>query len=137
MQEETELSESLIDVRENGHAKVLVDRPIFNEQNIDEGFDTQVRPQSSIKATCLKCCSKCTCSKACFKNFIFATFPFLSILKAYNVKTDLPSDIISGLTVGIMHIPQGKSTFILIIIKTVITFMYVIQMYILNNVNVF
>lgn len=125
MKEETELSESLIDIRENGHAKVVIDRPIFNEQKIDEGFDTQVRPQSSIKSTCLKCCSKCTCSKACFKNAIFAAFPFLSILRTYNVKTDLPSDVISGLTVGIMHIPQGKSTLSLIImIKTVITFMY-------------
>ena len=109
MKEETELSESLIDVRENGLAKVVIDRPIFNEQKIDEGFDTQVRPQSSIKSTCLKCCSKCTCSKACFKNAIFAAFPFLSILKTYNVKTDLPNDVISGLTVGIMHIPQGMA----------------------------
>ena len=29
-------------------------------------------------------------------------------MKNYNVKSDLPTDIVAGLTVGIMHIPQGK-----------------------------
>lgn len=29
-------------------------------------------------------------------------------MKDYNIRKDLSGDIISGLTVGIMHIPQGK-----------------------------
>lgn len=106
--EDSELGESLIDITENGHAKMVIDRPIFNQQKLDEGFEAGVRPQSSLKSSCRKACSKCACSKTCCKNFLLGIFPFLSILKGYNVKSDLPSDIISGLTVGIMHIPQGK-----------------------------
>ena len=29
-------------------------------------------------------------------------------MKNYNIRQDLMGDIIAGLTVGIMHIPQGK-----------------------------
>ena len=38
---------------------------------------------------------------------MFNLFPFLTIMKDYNIRTDLSGDIIAGLTVGIMHIPQG------------------------------
>lgn len=34
-------------------------------------------------------------------------FPIFSWLSQYNIKRDLISDIISGFTVGVMHIPQG------------------------------
>lgn len=108
MKEDSELSESLIDVRENGHAKVVIDRPIFNQQKLEEGYEVTVRPQNSLKTTCLKACSKCTCSKKCARNFLYGIFPFLSILRGYSLRADLPNDVISGLTVGIMHIPQGK-----------------------------
>lgn len=30
-------------------------------------------------------------------------------MKDYNIRTDLTGDIVSGLTVGIMHIPQGEA----------------------------
>ncbi|ESO96302.1 hypothetical protein LOTGIDRAFT_67754, partial [Lottia gigantea] len=36
-------------------------------------------------------------------------FPFLSLLKGYSIRNDFPADIIAGLTVGIMHIPQGMA----------------------------
>ena len=35
-------------------------------------------------------------------------FPFIGILSAYDVRSDLLSDVMAGLIVGIMHIPQGK-----------------------------
>uniref|UniRef100_A0A0K0FZM7 Sulfate_transp domain-containing protein n=1 Tax=Strongyloides venezuelensis TaxID=75913 RepID=A0A0K0FZM7_STRVS len=38
------------------------------------------------------------------KSFI----PILEWLPNYNVKQNLHGDIIAGLTVGIMHVPQGK-----------------------------
>ncbi|KAK3606339.1 hypothetical protein CHS0354_041973 [Potamilus streckersoni] len=43
------------------------------------------------------------------KNAYRNTFPFVQVLKNYKVKQDLPSDIISGITVGIMQIPQGMA----------------------------
>ena len=35
-------------------------------------------------------------------------FPFIAILRNYSVRNDLMSDVMAGLIVGIMHIPQGK-----------------------------
>ena len=44
----------------------------------------------------------------CDKQIIFNIFPILKWLPKYK-KTDLVSDIIAGLTVGVMHIPQGMA----------------------------
>jgi len=36
------------------------------------------------------------------------TFPVLDWVPKYDWKVDGPCDLIAGITVGIMHIPQGK-----------------------------
>ncbi|XP_070193359.1 prestin-like [Littorina saxatilis] len=52
-------------------------------------------------------CSCCTWDGA--KVFVRRLFPFLTILQGYSALYDLPCDLIAGLTVGIMHIPQGMA----------------------------
>ncbi|XP_076469168.1 solute carrier family 26 member 6-like [Babylonia areolata] len=49
------------------------------------------------------------CTWACARSFLRRFFPFLGILKGYSALYDLPCDLIAGLTVGIMHIPQGMA----------------------------
>ena len=44
---------------------------------------------------------------AFFKRQLFKRIPFLDWIRHYNVKEWLTSDIVSGLTIGIVHIPQG------------------------------
>ena len=62
-----------------------------------------------LKRSCRKMKDSCSCcSWEGARNFLKRMFPFLSILKGYSALYDLPCDIIAGLTVGIMHIPQGK-----------------------------
>lgn len=39
-------------------------------------------------------------------------FPVLNWLPKYSIKSDLPGDLISGLTVAVMHIPQGEYIFL-------------------------
>jgi hypothetical protein len=41
------------------------------------------------------------------KAMIKSLFPFLTIMRGYSIRNDLPSDIMSGLIVGVIHIPQG------------------------------
>ncbi|KAJ6647323.1 Prestin [Pseudolycoriella hygida] len=41
------------------------------------------------------------------KQFFLRTFPIVTWLSQYNVKSDLLGDVISGCTVAVMHIPQG------------------------------
>lgn len=43
------------------------------------------------------------------KRFVLNIFPVIGWLSQYSVKNDLLADVISGCTVAVMHIPQGKS----------------------------
>ncbi|XP_059150596.1 prestin-like [Physella acuta] len=56
--------------------------------------------------TSLNCC-KCT-RRSCGQ-YLKRLFPFTTILNGYSALYDLPCDVIAGLTVGIMHIPQGMA----------------------------
>lgn len=107
--EDVESRESLLDGQPNGHAKVVIERPVFSQQKFDEGFSPGSRPKTTFRESFLKSCRKCQCSKDCFLGFLYKIFPFIGIMKDYNIRTDLTGDIVSGLTVGIMHIPQGEA----------------------------
>ena len=48
------------------------------------------------------------CSKRCLQNSLLNNFPFIRIMREYAPLRDLPSDVIAGVTVGIMQIPQGE-----------------------------
>ncbi|KAI8511281.1 hypothetical protein Bbelb_103810 [Branchiostoma belcheri] len=49
------------------------------------------------------------CSTDRVKRVLFSTLPILSWLPKYEVRENIVSDLIAGITVGIMHIPQGMS----------------------------
>lgn len=91
----------------NGHPKVLIERSLFSQKHFDENFEAGTRPSPTIRQIIGKQLSKCRCSGVCLKRFIYSLFPFIGIMKNYNIREDITGDIVSGLTVGIMHIPQG------------------------------
>ena len=92
----------------NGSPKILVERSLFTQKTFDEAFEPGSRPSPTIKQRAKRKISKYNCSGRCCKDFLFMLFPFLAIMKNYKIREDLMGDVISGLTVGIMHIPQGK-----------------------------
>lgn len=55
--------------------------------------------------------TSCSCSRDRVKQFFIGLFPIIKWLPKYNIKNDLVADISGGLTVGIMHIPQGNNRF--------------------------
>ena len=62
--------------------------------------------------------SRCSCDKEKQKKFWHKRFPVCRILQKYKLKDDLPNDTISGLTVGIMQLPQGRNALIVILVCT-------------------
>lgn len=86
---------------------VNVARPVYTQQHFDTGFDMQGQESFNFKKRVKKCFT-CDCSKACMKSFLYRFLPFINIMKNYTVREDLPGDVIAGLTVGIMNIPQGE-----------------------------
>ncbi len=54
----------------------------------------------------------CRCNSAeWWLNGLFGFVPIFSWLPKYNFRRDILNDIIAGLTIGIMHIPQGRRLF--------------------------
>ena len=94
---------------ENGSPSTF-DRPVYTQPHFDEVIaqnNPDQRYSKSAKERLWGLRNKCVCSVQCTKSFFFGILPFIRIMKDYNFKTDLLSDILAGLTVGIMQIPQG------------------------------
>ncbi|XP_029644388.1 sulfate transporter isoform X1 [Octopus sinensis] len=89
---------------------IEIRRPAYNIIGFREKFRKSKPPEKTFKECVAQQVRSCTsCSKERCKQILTDTFPFLRILKKYNVKTDLPNDLVSGLTVGIMQLPQGMA----------------------------
>lgn len=99
------------EVKEDGlrHRQTFsIERSVYNQEELDEDYDGGPRKLKSPREKLALFRERNRCSPSCTKNFIFSFFPFIDIMKKYRLKRDLLPDIIAGLTVGIMQIPQGK-----------------------------
>ena len=103
--------------KSNGQPKILVERSAFSQKHFDENYEATAPRSPTFRQVVNKKLTRCVCSGSCVKKFLLGLFPFINILKDYSVKDDLLSDIVSGLTVGIMHIPQGLFTFLYPILR--------------------
>uniref|UniRef100_A0A8W8LYM4 STAS domain-containing protein n=1 Tax=Magallana gigas TaxID=29159 RepID=A0A8W8LYM4_MAGGI len=52
---------------------------------------------------------KCSCTRQLSRAFCTELFPFWGIMKKYSIRKYLLADFVAGLTVGIIHIPQGMA----------------------------
>ena len=86
---------------------VNIARPVYNQDQFDKGFARQDQDDFNFKEKVRKCFT-CDCSKRCWKDFIYRFLPFITIMRNYSPREDLSGDVIAGLTVGIMNIPQGN-----------------------------
>ncbi|XP_052780463.1 prestin-like isoform X2 [Mya arenaria] len=108
-QAQEEVDKLIQQQEQNGRPKILVDRSAFSQKNFDENFEAGQRPSPTVRQVVRKKLSKCMCSGDCIKQFFLGLFPFIHIMKNYNIRENITGDIVSGLTVGIMHIPQGMA----------------------------
>lgn len=84
---------------------ISISREVVNQDDFDAVNDHQ-RRHRSLAQQFRKICPL-QCSGACWVKFLRSVFPFVGILAKYQ-KKDVVGDVISGVTVGVMHIPQGK-----------------------------
>ncbi|CAL1536368.1 unnamed protein product [Lymnaea stagnalis] len=59
-------------------------------------------------------------TKCNVKNTLLGYFPIVETIKTYKLKEDLPSDLISGITSGVMMIPQGMAFAALSTLPTIV-----------------
>ena len=60
-----------------------------------------------LRKTAQSCCN---CDPEHRRKFLHKHLPVCRVMQKYKWRSDLPNDIVSGLTVGIMQIPQGRNS---------------------------
>ncbi|XP_059499329.1 solute carrier family 26 member 10 isoform X2 [Stegostoma tigrinum] len=91
-------------------SEVTISRSIYTEDQFDQHFSRSCGeervPERSWKQMVSRSCAS---SGNTWRCFVRARFPCLTWLPRYKFKRWLAGDIIAGLTVGIIHIPQGMA----------------------------
>jgi len=98
------------DVVSGVRTAVQVNRPVYTQLEFNEkySFTTEARSKNVSQRLRYMLYKQCSPSRTCVKKSLLSVFPFIGIMSQYNIRRDLFNDVISGLTVGIMHIPQGQ-----------------------------
>ncbi|XP_063020824.1 solute carrier family 26 member 6 [Melospiza melodia melodia] len=76
---------------------------VLNEAELEEVAHRKPPPRPSLRGYL----RKTRCSGSAAKSLLFRFLPFLRWLPRYPIKDWLLGDIVSGFSVGIMHLPQG------------------------------
>ncbi|XP_078323480.1 prestin-like isoform X2 [Crassostrea virginica] len=76
--------------------------------DFNETFRRNNAEQFILSTKLRKVCRKYT-SRNYYRRCVKESFPFIDTLRSYKLKENIANDIISGLTVGVMQIPQGMA----------------------------
>ncbi|XP_067880796.1 solute carrier family 26 member 10 isoform X3 [Heterodontus francisci] len=88
---------------------VAIYRSIYTEDQFDQSFSRSKEEEKSVKSLRQMARRIFACSGNAWKRFLKERLPCLTWLPRYKIKRWLIADIIAGLTVGIIHIPQGMA----------------------------
>lgn len=105
------LREGTVVISLGGFTEFLINAWIIMEYAYTSKFNERFKKENGDRGVLYrqlhKLCRKYV-SRNYYKNCARTTFPFVCTLRSYKVKDYLANDVISGLTVGVMQIPQGK-----------------------------
>ncbi|XP_026085513.1 prestin-like [Carassius auratus] len=82
-----------------------VERPVFNEGYIDS--ELLHRKKRTSKSVQRRIAEHLRCSSEKAKSVVFGFLPILTWLPSYQLKEYLFGDIVSGISTGVMQLPQG------------------------------
>lgn len=97
--------------------KIQISRPIYWTHEFIKTHQLDIKQEPKInwfKKVFQKIC-KCSIER------VTGMFPVINLLRTYNIKSYLLNDIVAGMTVGFMQLPQGKSELISFHIKKLLT----------------
>ncbi|XP_018303628.1 solute carrier family 26 member 10 isoform X2 [Mycetomoellerius zeteki] len=83
--------------------QIRLERPLYEHEMLNQNYDYE-KPKSSLMQNAIN-----NIKSKNWQSCIVSTVPVIQWLSQYNWREDILPDIISGLTVAIMHIPQGMA----------------------------
>ena len=87
---------------------VSVSRPALNANQFEVNFPrSKLKSENVFNSAAHYCAKNYKPSGRCMTTYFKDRFPILKWLLNYNLKENILPDIISGITIGIVHIPQG------------------------------
>ena len=98
---------SLISTVDNMSASVAVYRSIYTEDQFRQAYGSEESTGGSSRLR-EKLAGRCRCSRRACLHLLRERVPILDWLPRYRLKKWILGDTIAGLTVGILHIPQGE-----------------------------
>ncbi|KAM6096924.1 prestin isoform 3-T3 [Chlamydotis macqueenii] len=84
--------------------RYCVERPIYNQELLQGQLHRRERTPQTLRQ---KIAHSCRCSPKKAKSHLYSFLPILKWLPRYPVKEYLLGDIISGISTGVMQLPQG------------------------------
>lgn len=90
---------------------ININRSVLSDQSLKSRYGYEPSAELPIKDKVLKALTPKEKSAATFaKKFLTEKIPIVRWLPKYKVKKWLLADLISGLTIGVMQIPQGTGS---------------------------
>ena len=88
--------------------KLLKHRNGINEHALLEKYEFEkFKSENVVKSAANYLKKNYKPSPDCMKRYLFKRIPFLKWCFNYNIKANLLKDIIGGITIGIVNLPQG------------------------------
>ncbi|KAF5906768.1 solute carrier family 26 member 10-like, partial [Clarias magur] len=87
-------------------ASVAVYRNIYTEDRFRQTYGTEAKPRERLRE---RLCARCRCSPLRCAHLLERRMPIFSWLPRYRLRKWILGDTVAGLTVGILHIPQGMA----------------------------
>ncbi|XP_075571328.1 prestin isoform X2 [Pelecanus crispus] len=84
--------------------RYCVERPVYNQELLQGQLHRRERTPQTLRQ---KIAHSCRCSSKKAKSHLYSFLPILKWLPRYPVKEYLLGDIISGISTGVMQLPQG------------------------------
>lgn len=88
-------------------ASVSVYRNIYTEDRFKQAFGTEDKPGGGVRFR-ERLAGRCRCSKGACLHLLRERVPIFNWLPRYRFKKFILGDTVAGVTVGILHIPQGE-----------------------------
>ncbi|KAI5095605.1 solute carrier family 26 member 10, partial [Silurus meridionalis] len=87
-------------------ASVAVYRNIYTEDRFRQTYGTEAKPRERLRE---RLCARSRCSQLQCLHLLKQRIPIFSWLPKYRLRKWILGDTVAGLTVGILHIPQGMA----------------------------